>query len=452
MARDFSITRRQAGPGEALDPTASLEFWPAKGSDELFEALKKAYPHLPNQAARMRQAVIDFLLDEQREENWLQEQAQSVTNPPSQSQYLPSPELTFVSSTGSIPSPTTSSHTPQPASESSKSSASTPQSSKLPALKDCMHEWSLPSKNQPKLHHRRAMTSKEKEAYKMKRISGACADCKRKRRKCSHDTSGSQQTSPSSSGKYRVSKKTVAAVPGIVSKAPVAAQLSTPVSTVAVSSDSSQNSESANHSIDPTASSNLSFDALQDIPWNDFVLFDPPQPEVELDMSSHWFGNNSWSNNVPGDFVDLPAFPTSTNHIPSLETSLDFSSASSQPTPDFSLAHDAASFSQAVNHNPFVSTHQLPDLSYTSAPTHTLVGPTMDFAMPASQGAPLDHLRPLALMHRMEWHRLRRLLAPRILFGFTRTIRTVRVGLLTRVRIGSLQVVKHWNSPQHSWI
>ncbi|KAG9548219.1 hypothetical protein KCU77_g22748, partial [Aureobasidium melanogenum] len=48
---------------EQADPTA-LEFCPPKGSDELFFALKTAFPHVKTHSDRMRNAVIEFLKQE----------------------------------------------------------------------------------------------------------------------------------------------------------------------------------------------------------------------------------------------------------------------------------------------------------------------------------------------------------------------------------------------------
>ena len=160
MARSFFITRASIN---SEDPTA-LEFYPAKGSDALHEALKEAFPFEANLAARMRAAVIEFLLQEQ--------QAEQLT--PVSTEYLPSPQSTFVST---MPSPAL--NTSRPMQESSSS----PPASTQPSQEALMDVWSLPNKPQAKVHTRRTMTSDEKKAYKQKRLVGACADCKRRRRK-----------------------------------------------------------------------------------------------------------------------------------------------------------------------------------------------------------------------------------------------------------------------------
>jgi hypothetical protein len=161
MARSFFITRASAN---SEDPTA-LEFWPPKGSDELHEALKEAFPFEANLSARMRAAVIEFLLHEQQVEQLV----------PVSPKYLPSPQSSFIST---MPSPPmTSSRTSTDATHSRRQSVGQPSQEAL------MDVWSLPNKPEAKVHTRRAMTTEEKKAYKQKRLLGACADCKRRRRK-----------------------------------------------------------------------------------------------------------------------------------------------------------------------------------------------------------------------------------------------------------------------------
>jgi hypothetical protein len=173
MSRGFFITRVSAA-GD-LDPCA-LEFFPPKGSDELHEALKVAYPMEANLSSRMRQAVIDFLLTEQQSEQFHQSPMSTSQLSP---EYLPSPQSSFVST---MPSPATASGSIFSQSQPQARSA-VPAVPGVPAQQDLMDVWSLPSKPQAKIHTRRTMTSEEKKAYKAKRLVGACADCKRRRRK-----------------------------------------------------------------------------------------------------------------------------------------------------------------------------------------------------------------------------------------------------------------------------
>lgn len=62
-ARRFFISRIPDANGE-IDPTGNLEFIPAKDSDELYEALKESFPQFRTHKERMREAVIEFHLQE----------------------------------------------------------------------------------------------------------------------------------------------------------------------------------------------------------------------------------------------------------------------------------------------------------------------------------------------------------------------------------------------------
>lgn len=167
-SRDFSIVR----VGDINDAAAPLEFYPPKGSDELHDALKKAYPHLPNLQSRMREAVIEFYLKEQSADEDFSTQ---FTPDMMGSNFIPSPDCSFSASAADTI------YTPPTADEAS-SSAQTP-SSIAPSQQDLMNVWTLPTSTQAKIHKRRNMTAEEKVKYKAKRLTGACEDCRRRRRK-----------------------------------------------------------------------------------------------------------------------------------------------------------------------------------------------------------------------------------------------------------------------------
>ncbi|KAF2417414.1 hypothetical protein EJ08DRAFT_654544 [Tothia fuscella] len=194
MSHSYYITRQITAPSDSTDPCAGLVFFPPKGSDELHEALKVAYPFESNLSSRMRQAVIDFLLLEQQQD---QVQFESPISNQMSPEYLPSPQSTFVST---MPSPAISG--------SSFSNSTVPVTPvAMPAQQDLMDVWSLPSKPLAKIHTRRTMTAEEKKAYKQKRLIGACADCKRRRRKCDHNNDSSTSPPPASSSKVTKKKK-----------------------------------------------------------------------------------------------------------------------------------------------------------------------------------------------------------------------------------------------------
>jgi hypothetical protein len=221
MSRGYYITRLSA-PGEPIDPCAPLTFYPPKGSDELHEALKASYPFETSLSSRMRQAVIDFLMAEQQQDQFMESPISSTNQ--MTPEYLPSPQSSFVST---MPSPAISGY----ASFNSTSLTDAPaEPAPLPAQQDLMTVWNLPSKPDAKIHTRRAMTAEEKKAYKQKRIVGACADCKRRRRKvglnppiistfhvqspnvhqCEHNSVGSMSPPASTSRKVTKRKKSSA--------------------------------------------------------------------------------------------------------------------------------------------------------------------------------------------------------------------------------------------------
>ena len=53
---------------ETADPAAPPVFFPPKDSDELFDALRAKYPYVKTHSERMRDAMIEFLLDERQAE------------------------------------------------------------------------------------------------------------------------------------------------------------------------------------------------------------------------------------------------------------------------------------------------------------------------------------------------------------------------------------------------
>ena len=167
---------------DPTDPCSALEFFPPKGSDELHIALMQSYPHLKNLQSRMRQAVIEFHLGEQQQDEFDATNTPAISNQTTP-EYLPSPISSFASTMGT-PLTTQNQFTP---------SAAGPSRS-LPSQEQLMTVWSLPS-TQAKVHKRRNMTDAEKIAYKAKRIEGACSDCKRRRRRCDHNSNSTSPTS-----------------------------------------------------------------------------------------------------------------------------------------------------------------------------------------------------------------------------------------------------------------
>lgn len=198
--------------GEPTDPTA-LEFSPPKGSDELFFALKAAFPHVKTHSDRMRNAVIDFLKQE------LTEEQNQMAAPPlpmdssldSNLTFEPSFEASNESPWPSWPSMASSSTLSSPdllnlATPASMSSSYAPTMSRQnssartnsapkskPGLEDMTGVFSLSTASQPKPRVRRKMTESELVQYRKRRIVKACDSCRERKRKCSHNQSEMQK-------------------------------------------------------------------------------------------------------------------------------------------------------------------------------------------------------------------------------------------------------------------
>lgn len=194
MAAGYFIYRS----GEQSDPTA-LEFCPPKGSDELFFALKAAYPLVKTHSDRMRNAVIEFLKQE------LTEEQNQITAPviPVESSIgyeavsdmswsswpsvasnstLSSPDLLNLATPASM----SSSYTPTMSRQNSTIQSQSAQKSK-PGLEEMTGVFSLSSDSQPKTRVRRKMTETEKVEYRKRRIVKACESCSKRKRKCNHN-------------------------------------------------------------------------------------------------------------------------------------------------------------------------------------------------------------------------------------------------------------------------
>ncbi|KAF2167103.1 hypothetical protein M409DRAFT_22537 [Zasmidium cellare ATCC 36951] len=202
---------RDVRPGEPFDPSAPLHFLPPKDSDELFDALRFAFPHLKTHSERLRDATIKFLLEEQH--------AYTATPPPpAPVTAQPVPQTLTASAT---PTASTSSstlnvwnhatvgtkgkfkHVPSSTSGSQPSSLLTKD---MPPQEDMTGVFSI-SSVQPKQHQRRRMTEKEKADYRKRRMIKACDKCAKRKRKCIHNFAGSMSPQPEQNPSRRNASK-----------------------------------------------------------------------------------------------------------------------------------------------------------------------------------------------------------------------------------------------------
>ncbi|KAF2099521.1 hypothetical protein NA57DRAFT_55485 [Rhizodiscina lignyota] len=199
--RRFFITRVPDANGE-VDATRPVEFYPPKDSDELYEALKEAFPQFKTHKERVREAVIEFHLQERDTEQAMADSAASSFTVPAtmpSPAWFAAPPMTAAPSHGSMH--TTPEYLPSPESLFNNTFPSTPAtetqevsavpSSMASSIKDMTSVWSVSTTAQPKIRTRRAMTEAEKKEYRRKRLDGACAECRRRRRKCDHESSES---------------------------------------------------------------------------------------------------------------------------------------------------------------------------------------------------------------------------------------------------------------------
>ncbi|KAI5358178.1 Putative zn(2)-C6 fungal-type DNA-binding domain-containing protein [Septoria linicola] len=264
------VVYRDLQPGEPFDPTSPLLFFPPKGSDELFDALRIAFPHLKTHSERMRDAIIQFLLDERQEE---QLQASPAMTMDTTAQTWPS-----MSSSGSasvfsspdlldLPTPTSFANSPQAQAPQLARQASTATSGQAspPSLDQMTGVFSLSAEAQPKQRVRRKMTEAEKVEYRKRRIVKACDKCAKRKRKCPHNQAQMEVVPRSKSGAKSVK--------------PVSHRTGKADKQIANSQDSA--------SVQPLMADNLDFAAGLDMgsfqTFDDFPMFEDSFPEFTVD-------------------------------------------------------------------------------------------------------------------------------------------------------------------------
>ncbi|KAI6884293.1 hypothetical protein KC360_g4364 [Hortaea werneckii] len=203
---------RDTQPGQPFDPASPPVFFPPKDSDELFDALRAKYPHTKTHSERMRDAIIEFLLNEREAE-----QMQASTSPAASFNegaaatpwQAPSwPSMVSSGTTSSFSSPDTldlatpsfgmspfpqsvqpNRHPSMAASTTTTSPSMTETASGLspPALEQMTGVFSISSSDQPKQRVRRKMTEAEKIDYRKRRMVKACEKCQKRKRKCNHN-------------------------------------------------------------------------------------------------------------------------------------------------------------------------------------------------------------------------------------------------------------------------
>jgi len=206
------IVYRDIPAGQSYDPTAPPVFFPPKDSDELFDALRAKYPHVKSHSERMRDAMIEFLIQEREEQKVQQVPVTTAslsdsftpTDMPSISPWLQSSRSNSAFSSPetlelSTPSFGMSPLTPH---RSFSTAASTTVASPAlvgptpPAIERMTGVFSISTTEQPRQRIRRKMTEAEKIEYRMRRIVKACDKCSKRKRKCNHNKPEMEKLAP----------------------------------------------------------------------------------------------------------------------------------------------------------------------------------------------------------------------------------------------------------------
>ncbi len=224
------IIYRDIPTGQPMDLTAPLAFFPAKDSDELFDALRTSFPHLKSHSERMGQAVIEYLLDETMIPQGAEQlptplTANSVNVSPweasmqsmSDSSTWSSPDMLGLATPSFGNSPAPQYLEPMTRQSTMSIPAASQGESSPPALEQMTGVFSLSDSTQPKQRVRRKMTEAEKAEYRKRRIVKACDKCSKRKRKCHHNqpemetvtTNANKVTKPAAQPKKPVQQQQV---------------------------------------------------------------------------------------------------------------------------------------------------------------------------------------------------------------------------------------------------
>ena len=184
VVKGYRISRKPDQPDDSLD---SFEWQPPKESDELYEALKGAFPKGTTHRYRMRDALIDFLLQEREGERESQKIfVPTVKGPTSRTQSIRSGDkdkLHQNSLHGSEPKPRDTSHGGPTPPETPDDPSQVPRKKKPKDWDNMTVVWTSESGLARAPRPKRTMTEEEKKDYQLRRVRGACVSCKKRKRK-----------------------------------------------------------------------------------------------------------------------------------------------------------------------------------------------------------------------------------------------------------------------------
>lgn len=176
--RGFRVTRNDTEARQSYDPCAGIQFIPPMDTDELFEALKHAYPNGSCHRQRMRQALIEFLLNEMETEK--------STDPQKLSDKPASLNSLEGSRVKDFPNAVDKSNGKNPDHKQSSTVSTLQPIMTKPAKNSFEDMTSVWCQNDLKPRRRRKpMTENERLQYRQRRALGVCSTCKKQKRKVS---------------------------------------------------------------------------------------------------------------------------------------------------------------------------------------------------------------------------------------------------------------------------
>jgi hypothetical protein len=174
----FRVSRKSDQTDDVIE---SFEWQPSKDSDELFEALKLAFPRGKTHRSRMREALIELLVQECEAEQDTRKIPQPIEphlSTESTTTKHNSPQDDFAKAILIVP-PSSQSLGP-----GLGAVTKVPQRKKLPKDWDDMTVvWTTRDGVIRRSGLKRTMTEQERAEYQLRRAQGACSVCKKKKRK-----------------------------------------------------------------------------------------------------------------------------------------------------------------------------------------------------------------------------------------------------------------------------
>jgi hypothetical protein len=175
--RKFRIFRKT---GQAEDTQDAFEWDPPRDSDELFAALKHEFPQLKTLRDRMREALIEFLVQERES---AKNNLQTNSSREGSSSYI-TPRMVDAPDSGMTNNMALYSQDFHTRLDRSGSIAKIPHRERLPKAWDGMTViWSRKTGVVRKPGPKREMTEQEREEYRLRRAQGACVLCRKRKRK-----------------------------------------------------------------------------------------------------------------------------------------------------------------------------------------------------------------------------------------------------------------------------